>query len=150
MKTPFAPPEEQPFHRILADVQRSRRREHEDGSPLVNPAAGAAFPFVESEAGPPAAWQDALDFFVESEEPVSIELDARLSDDPEAIARELSLDRLSSEEDLNRARRRFMWRNHPDRLPESQRALADRRVAVANMLIDRAVAKLDGAPPRRS
>jgi hypothetical protein len=41
-----------------------------------------------------------------------------------------------------------MWRNHPDRCSEAQRPLADRRVAVANMLIDRARAKLVGARRR--
>jgi hypothetical protein len=35
-----------------------------------------------------------------------------------------------------------MWRNHPDRHRESQRASATRRVAIANMLLDRAQARL--------
>jgi hypothetical protein len=51
----------------------------------------------------------------------------------------LGLTSFSTSDEFHRARRRFMWRNHPDRRPEIPAALANRRVAIANMLIDRAL-----------
>lgn len=62
-------------------------------------------------------------------------------DDLETIVRELQLPTTATPEELQRARRRFMWLNHPDRRPEIPAALANRRVAIANMLIDRALSK---------
>jgi hypothetical protein len=35
-----------------------------------------------------------------------------------------------------------MWNNHPDRRPDVPRELANRRVAIANMLVDRAQSAL--------
>jgi len=64
------------------------------------------------------------------------------SEDRADIARELALEALNSEAALQRARRRFMWANHPDRRPEWPRELATRRVALANMLIDKALRRL--------
>jgi hypothetical protein len=67
-----------------------------------------------------------------------------LSVDPAAIAAELGLGEALSPEALNRARRRFMWENHPDRRHDLSRELANRRVAIANMLIDRALGRARG------
>jgi hypothetical protein len=61
----------------------------------------------------------------------------RLSAAPEAIAEVLNLNALTSLAEVAQARRRFMWANHPDRRPDLDRDLANRRVAVANMLLDR-------------
>jgi hypothetical protein len=36
-----------------------------------------------------------------------------------------------------------MWRNHPDRHGEAHREIATRRVAIANMLVDRAQARIN-------
>jgi hypothetical protein len=58
------------------------------------------------------------------------------------VARELGLGEASTPLELARIRRRFMWENHPDRYPEQAKPLANRRVAIANMLIDRALGKL--------
>ncbi len=68
------------------------------------------------------------------------------SDATDAIASELALSGIADPERLRALRRRFMWANHPDRRPDLPRALADRRVAIANMLIDRAlrVVRADG------
>jgi hypothetical protein len=74
---------------------------------------------------------------------------APLTDDPDAIAVELGLGDAPTLADLSRKRRRFMWANHPDRRPNAPRELANRRVAIANMLLDRAEAAL-AAPRRRS
>ena len=64
------------------------------------------------------------------------------SDDPEAIAAELGLANFSTRDELHRARRRFMWRNHPDRSSDIPAALANRRAAIANRLVDRALGEL--------
>jgi len=56
--------------------------------------------------------------------------------DPEEIARELGLAERSKPAELDRLRRDFAFRNHPDRVPEHLRARAIIRMQVANMLID--------------
>jgi hypothetical protein len=60
----------------------------------------------------------------------------------EDIAAELDLQKHKTAAELLRARRRVMWDNHPDRRPDLDRELANRRVAMANMLVDRALAAL--------
>jgi len=132
----------QDFHEVLAEVGRSSPRDEGGRERFVNPAAAAAFPFVGGAWRDAPAWPDDADF-LEADEPLTA-VDLPFSDDPETIARELGLDQTLSERDLDQAKRRFMWRHHPDRCEESQRARADRRVAVANMLIDRARARLAG------
>ncbi len=69
------------------------------------------------------------------------------SGDPADIAAELALAELATPDELNRLRRRFCWENHPDRHPDWPQRLANRRVAIANMLIDRALESL--ARPKR-
>jgi hypothetical protein len=130
----------QDFHEVLVEVGRSRSADARAGERFINPVAGAAFPFAGRVWPGAAALPNETDFFEEDEPPPIAQLP--LSDDPEAIARELGLDQALSERDLDRAKRRFMWRHHPDRCEESQRVSADRRVALANMLIDRARAAL--------
>ena len=61
------------------------------------------------------------------------------SDDIDAIASELALAELDDRNGLHNLRRRFMWANHPDRRPDLPCGLANRRVAIANMLIDQAL-----------
>jgi len=61
------------------------------------------------------------------------------SDAPDAIASELGLSGIADPAILRRLRRRFLWANHPDRRPDLPGDLANRRVAIANMLIDRAL-----------
>ncbi|UUP19261.1 hypothetical protein NTH_03756 [Nitratireductor thuwali] len=58
--------------------------------------------------------------------------------DPDEIARELDLARRAASTDLDRLRREFAFRNHPDRVPEHLRARAMIRMQVANTLIDEA------------
>jgi hypothetical protein len=58
--------------------------------------------------------------------------------DPQSISRELGLDGLKKLEELDRARRSFAMRYHPDRVPEEMRARAVLRMQIANMLIDEA------------
>lgn len=58
--------------------------------------------------------------------------------DPQSISRELGLSGLSKPEELDRARRSFALRYHPDRVPEEMRPRAALRMQIANMLIDEA------------
>ncbi|TWH33566.1 MULTISPECIES: hypothetical protein [unclassified Aminobacter] len=56
--------------------------------------------------------------------------------DPQSIARELGIASAKKPEDLDRARRMFAKRYHPDRVPEEFRERAALRMQIANMLID--------------
>ena len=56
-----------------------------------------------------------------------------------AVADELGLQPGSTAADLGRARRAFALANHPDRVPATEREQATRRMAVANILVDRAL-----------
>ena len=58
--------------------------------------------------------------------------------DPQSIARELGLEAKPGAEALDRARRNFALRYHPDRVPEAMRERAVLRMQIANMLIDEA------------
>lgn len=58
--------------------------------------------------------------------------------DPETISRELGIKPKSKPEELDRARRAFALRYHPDRVPEEFRERAALRMQIANMLIDEA------------
>jgi hypothetical protein len=146
VKSPFKARLESDFGRVLADVRRAGERDEERDARLANPAASAAFPLGDSDTRGVETLQDAFDWFVDQDLAQPDERESLLSEDPETIARELGLEHAKTEDDLNRARRRFMWRNHPDRRDEAQRGLADRRVAIANMLIDRAREKLARSP----
>ncbi|BDA86874.1 hypothetical protein Sa4125_44160 [Aureimonas sp. SA4125] len=65
-----------------------------------------------------------------------------LSLDPEDIAEELGLAALTSSEALSRLRRKFALQNHPDRVRPAYRDRANRRMTIANMLIDQAGSRL--------
>ena len=58
--------------------------------------------------------------------------------DPHTISRELGIKPKSRPEELDRARRSFAMRYHPDRVPEEFRERAALRMQIANMLIDEA------------
>ncbi len=61
--------------------------------------------------------------------------------DPETISRELGIEARSKPEELDKARRVFALRYHPDRVPEEYRERAALRMQIANMLIDEAKRK---------
>jgi hypothetical protein len=143
------------FRRVLADVRRAARRRREeaplDAAPIIsslNPLASAIFPVDDSQwqnTGGASHWQAALAWIEEQDEPTAL-VEAQLVavEGAEAILAELGLTEGLTDEELTRLRRLYMWRNHPDRHRESQRASATRRVAIANMLVDRARARLVG------
>lgn len=58
--------------------------------------------------------------------------------DPDSISRELGIGPKSKPAELDRARRSFALRYHPDRMPEEMRERAALRMQIANMLIDEA------------
>lgn len=141
------------FERVLDEVGRSDDRAR--SAPRGGRSPGAPFatfagPIDPSPAGdgPNPRWERALEWIAEPPDFAAAAAGAALSDNPESIAAELGLSRAHTRDQLKRARRRFMWENHPDRRLDAPRDLANRRVAIANMLIDRAEQALrkDGAP----
>ena len=140
------------FRRILAEVRQAKgdfSEPDEDDSDAskfsANPFANAIFSFDERPAKPAggSSWDAALAWIEELDRPAAvIETRQPAADTAEAILDELGLSDDLTYEELNQARRLYMWRNHPDRLGEAQREGATRRVAIANMLVDRAQARL--------
>jgi hypothetical protein len=137
------------FASVLDEVERRPGRTA--GLP-ERPFASYLAPMdCDSEPGVAAEhWDRALEWAVEPPEPtVPVEMVEPPSDNPDAIAAELGLSSALTLPQLSRVRRRFMWHNHPDRRPDVPRELANRRVAIANMLIDgaeRALVKRLDAP----
>ena len=143
------------FGSVLAEVENGRGDPERVAHPLGYPFA-AVDPPAEAADGPTSAWDQALAWVEGMGEPPRAEPSraepppaaprfepaAPLTDDPDAIAAELGLSGAPTLADLKRVRRRFMWANHPDRRPDAPRDLANRRVAIANMLLDRAEAAL--------
>lgn len=58
--------------------------------------------------------------------------------DPAAVALELDVARASAPRDLDRLRRAFAFRNHPDRVRPEWRECAEIRMRIANRIIDEA------------
>jgi hypothetical protein len=63
---------------------------------------------------------------------------------PDAIARELALHRIADVKSLDRLRREFAFRNHPDRVRPEWCDAAMVRMQTANRLIDEARQRLAG------
>jgi hypothetical protein len=133
------------FSHVLDEVGRSDDGERRLGP--VDAALGRSFasfaapfaPDAKGQYGPSEGWDQALDWIAEPQETAPAPaVVGPPSDDPDAIAAELGLSSALTGDQLNQARRRFMWNNHPDRRPDVSRELANRRVAIANMLVDRA------------
>jgi hypothetical protein len=149
------------FGSVLAEIESSDGDPERVARPLGYPFA--AVDPVETADSQTSAWDQALAWVEAAGEPPpvkpaapqaepaapQIEPAAPLTDDPDAIAAELGLSAAPTLAELSRVRRRFMFANHPDRRRDAPRELANRRVAIANMLLDRAEAAL-AAPRRRS
>ena len=126
------------FSRVLDKVVRSdnsERRFGRAGMPHGYPFATLAPP-VQSDAsrecGPSERWDQALDWIAEPQDAASApDMAGAPSDNATLIAAELGLTGALTHDELNRARRQFMWNNHPDRRPDVPRELANRRVAIA-------------------
>ena len=99
------------------------------------------------DAGSHSLWEFAAAWTPEADPPPPraeppVIVPPRPSARPEDIGAELGLETIRTPIDVARTRRRFMWENHPDRRNDLDRDLANRRVAIANMLLDRALAFL--------
>lgn len=135
------------FETALDDAEREGA-EPEDATPAPPPRRVVDLPttFAPMEGGAShSLWEFAAEWTPEADpppEPPPQPEPPRPSARPEDIAGELELAALLSPADVARARRRFMWDNHPDRRKDLDRALANARVATANMLLDRALAAL--------
>jgi len=128
------------FESALDDVQRG----HDDAPPpRIFAGVVSALPDAPASGGSHSLWEFAAAWTPEADPPPPRPAPPpppRPSIRPEDIAAELNLTTLRTKADVARARRRFMWDNHPDRRKDLDRELANRRVAVANMLLDRVLA----------
>jgi hypothetical protein len=139
------------FGEVLAEVARERARlndpaESDGGLSFAasQALAGAIFPFANGPrtgAGGGAHWDSALAWLEDQDEPQPPPDPAPVEITPDLVLKELGPTEHLTVDELNRLRRLYMWRNHPDRRGEAQRESATRRVAIANMLIDRAEAR---------
>jgi hypothetical protein len=139
-----------PFEAALETVERMDGQDLEDPPPFaLAPAVVAALATDRpafSEGGH-SLWEFAAAWTPEAD-PSPPRLAAPVAEAPkpsarpEAVADELGIAGLKTPADLAKARRRFMWDNHPDRRKDLDRELANRRVAIANMLLDRALAAM--------
>jgi hypothetical protein len=153
------------FGSVLAEVESDSGDPERIARPLGYPFAAVDPPAEAADGQSTGAWDQAFAWVEGTREPPRVETPraepppaepvaprvepiAPFTDDPEAIAAELALSAATTLAELKRARRRFMWANHPDRRPDAPRDLANRRVAIANMLIDRAEATLAASRPR--
>jgi hypothetical protein len=140
------------FERALEAARRRTTASGEGPSDEIgfaDPMANMAAPINPEAPSAPSGglWEFAASWAPRAEDPAS-RTASPPSADVESILRELSLPAVASMDELARARRRFMWANHPDRHPDVPTWLANRRVAIANMLIDRVIAS--GAKAKRS
>jgi hypothetical protein len=132
-------------HAFEAALEHAQR---EDLSPEDAPTAAPSLNFVgllsTLDAAPAShsLWEFAAAWAPEADLPPPSPALPRPSARPQDIAEELALAALRTPADLARARRRFMWENHPDRRADLDGELANQRVATANMLLDRALAAL--------
>lgn len=69
--------------------------------------------------------------------------------DPHEVLEDLGLTLMSTESEILAARREYARRNHPDRLPEALRDLANERMMHVNDLLDRHLKRLRKGGPSR-
>jgi hypothetical protein len=131
-------------HEFDAALDAFERSEAEAPPPPRPFTFAAAMPAVaQVSAGSHSLWEFAAAWTPEADPPPprpEPPPPPRPSARPEDIADELRLHALRTPADVARARRRFMWENHPDRRKDVESDLAHRRVATANMLLDRVLA----------
>jgi hypothetical protein len=130
------------FEAALEDAEREAAPPEQTIS--APPSLGLAGLVATLDAAPAShsLWEFAAAWAPEADPPPPSPAPPRPSASAEDIAEELALATLRTPADLARARRRFMWENHPDRRIDLDRALANQRVATANMLLDRALAAM--------
>ena len=139
------------FATVLKETEAASATEEALHRPHVNLAAAvfsAGFRDVSNPTRPPDNLaplfdiQDAEPEGGDAAERERREIAERMeSQSPEVISRELDLRPDLKRAELQRLRRSFAARNHPDRLPEEFRLLAEQRMKTANALLDKALAR---------
>jgi hypothetical protein len=154
MESEGGPPSRHPFDAALEEFEPEAAEEttHRPFFATVSTLAVAAAELSRPHSGVHWLWESAAEWTPPADPPppqpppepapATPKPSARAED----IAGELGLAKLISSIDVAQARRRFMWDNHPDRRGDLDRELANRRVAIANMLLDR---RLDMLARRR-
>jgi hypothetical protein len=148
-KTPKSRPAEfddEPAFAAILDALGEAERHREAFSPLDSGAqlfASASAPL--DQVVTPAPLREDVYFSFATDDVCDLRPSAApmlfRPEDTTSIARELGLCAGMTPADLRQRRRKFMWENHPDRAPALSRDVANRRVAIANMLFDRAECK---------
>jgi hypothetical protein len=126
------------FDQVLEAVGRAATAE-------VGASAAAAYRgrivlecLLEQAGRAPSPTRDTLaELYVDV--PQQLPLDAAKPSDYAAVAEELGLRPGLTSRQLSGIRRAFALANHPDRVPSPRRGPATRRMAIANILIDRAL-----------
>jgi hypothetical protein len=142
------------FQRALDEAGRKDHAPDDDGPgpsgrPRVRGAAFAGAPGSGGEArfGLALDWTDEpTDRPAPPPQPPPLQGAGDPGDTSAEIAMELGLGAPLTLDQLTSRWRNFVWRNHPDRQPLEARERANARVAIANMLYDRA--RLEFAKPR--
>jgi hypothetical protein len=140
------------FRRALNETARAAERRGEGrGAPIAGVRVNAGFDLPPAAGGGAARWSMAMEWEDEPSAQPEPSPPARpaglprpFTDLAEAAAGELRFAAGSTEDDLARRWRAFVWLNHPDRQPAHAREQANARVAVANALYDRARRALRG------
>jgi hypothetical protein len=126
-----------PFQAVLDQLHR---QQDAPGGAIsrgrIGPARGWAYPAAEvTHASSVAA---AAEMYIDGDIPGTAPKGTPRSVE-EAVAQELQLSDDLEPADLERIRRRFAYRNHPDRVGPAHKAPALQRMTVANVLVDQAL-----------
>jgi hypothetical protein len=126
-----------PFERLFE--QLGRRSAAADGPASSQQVAARAWTCSAVAAHPWSPLAAAVALYVDAE--ATALRAAPLPSIEEAVMRELKLSEAHPPAELERIRRTFAYRNHPDRVGIAYKAQALQRMTIANVLIDRALAR---------
>ena len=126
-----------PFDSVLDELSRRHEAPSASLSPAHPAPAAPAGGWTYAAAETPAVFSSvaAAEMYVDPDVPFTT---ANRSVE-EAVADELQLSDALEPPDLERIRRTFAYRNHPDRVGPAHKMQASRRMTVANVLIDQAL-----------
>ena len=147
--------------RAKGDFEHPDEDDSEASTFSANPFANAIFSFDGRPATPGggSSWDAALAWIEEDDGPAAIiETRQPAADTAEAILDELGLTENLTHEELNQARRLYMWRNHPDRHRRSAAGTARRggwRSPICwstepRRVLSAADARKNSSPPRQT
>jgi len=132
---------------ILVDAEDAEAAE--TAAPHVNPSSAnqpndwllqMLSGMIPEETGEPkqsAVHRRDYEYAANLEDAIAPLLEAIVECEEDAIAEELGLHEHLSADELQKRRRLFARKNHPDQFDPEQRDLATHRMTIANMLIDR-------------